>query len=129
MSATKKKVRDLSGLVELAMSIKDKGTGPAIYLGPTVVQAQGAWTRCGPTWIVPGIGWVVFGPGVHVWRTTEGLAQLAEDLAVEPTWHAIGVAVAAHNISFAMLDAVARHHEPVAACLAAVEAVEAEVQS
>lgn len=73
------------------------------YMGACIVQAPGAWTRMGPTWLVPGVGWVVIGPGVANWGTTSGLAQLATDpAACSPQWHTVGVAICpAPNLVFA----------------------------
>lgn len=73
------------------------------YLGPCVVQAPGSWTRVGPTWIVPGIGWVCIGPGAKTWGTKAGLAELATFDTATPEWHAVGVAVVPDpNLVFAV---------------------------
>jgi hypothetical protein len=63
----------------------------SIYVGPALVQAEGGWTRCGPTWVVEHIGWVCVGPGVHRWNTTQGLAEIATYGCAGTTWHADGV--------------------------------------
>ena len=70
--------------------IKTPGT---IYLGPCVVQSPGAWTRVGPTWIIPGVGWLSIGPGAREWGTKEGLAELASRATANPSWHAEGVSI------------------------------------
>ncbi len=76
----------------------------AIYMGVCSVQAKGAWTRCGPTWTVPGVGWIVYGPGVAEWKTTKGLAQISVE-PVTPTWHATAWGIAPEpNIVFAVED-------------------------
>jgi len=73
------------------------------YMGPCVVQAAGAWTRVGPTWLVPGVGWLVIGPGAANWGTKKGLAELATEPGPAPTWHAAGLAIApVPNLGFAM---------------------------
>ena len=83
--------------------------GPARYMGPCVVQAPGAWTRIGPTWLIPGVGWLIIGPGVANWGTQKGLAELATDLGPKPTWHAIGLVIApAPNLVFAVVEEVLR---------------------
>jgi hypothetical protein len=78
----------------------------AIYMGVCLVQARGAWTRCGATWYVPALRiWITYGPGVSSWGTKQGLAQLATDAAAcEPKWHAGGWTVAeSPNLVFAVL--------------------------
>ena len=73
------------------------------YMGPCVVQSPGAWTRVGPTWIVPGIGWVTVGLGVCQWGTTAGLAELASQPTATPKWHALGISISpAPNLVFAV---------------------------
>lgn len=75
----------------------------AQFMGPCVVQASGAWTRIGPTWLVPGIGWLVVGPGVANWGTKKGLAELATEVGPSPSWHAVGLIVAPQpNLVFAV---------------------------
>lgn len=64
-----------------------------IYVGAAVVQSPGAWTRVGPTWLVPGIGWVTIGAGARDWGTKSGLAELATANTAKPTWHAEGISV------------------------------------
>lgn len=78
----------------------------ATYMGTCIMQAPGAWSRMGPTWCVPGIGWVTYGPGVASWGTTAGLAQLAADHGeCSPTWHATGWSIEPNpNIVFAVPD-------------------------
>lgn len=84
--------------------IEGRGTQ---YMGPCVVQAPGAWTRVGPTWLVPGVGWLAVGPGVANWGTKKGLAELATEIGPNPTWHAVGlVIVPAPNLVFAITTAV-----------------------
>lgn len=63
------------------------------YIGPALVQAPGAWTRCGPTWLTKRGLWICVGPGVYDWGTTAGLAQLASSPDPKPKWHAHGVAI------------------------------------
>lgn len=58
------------------------------YMGPCCVNASGGWTRVGPTWDVPGYGWIVWGPGAERWGTTMGLAELAVLGSAKPKWHA-----------------------------------------
>jgi hypothetical protein len=65
-----------------------------VYMGACVLQAPSAWTRCGPTWFVPHVGWITVGPGVRFWGTTKGLAQLASDGDCSPDWHSDGWALA-----------------------------------
>lgn len=80
------------------------------YLGVTVVQAKAAWTRVGPTWLLPGIGYFVAGPGVADWGTKLGLAELAISTSPTPTFHAEGLSCAPEpNIVFAVRDEVAAH--------------------
>lgn len=94
-----------------------KKTGPRIlkwlrdssteYIGPCILDAPGAWTRCGPTWLTKGGIWLVYGPGVCEWGTTEGLAQLARDPQCTPQLHAVGVAMIPNpNLVFACTDSV-----------------------
>lgn len=75
-----------------------------IYLGACIVQAPGAWTRLGPTWLVPGIGTVVIGLGLARWGTSKGLAELATAAGgCKPEWHAVGLAICpAPNLIFAI---------------------------
>ena len=72
------------------------------YLGPCVVQCPGAWTRIGPTWVHPNLGWICLGPGVANWGTTMGLAELATLGTAKPNWHASGVGISSPNVSFVM---------------------------
>lgn len=73
------------------------------YLGPCVVQDPGAWTRLGPTWRVAGDRYICIGPGVNVWGTTQGLAELATADTAKPKFHAIGISISPRpNIIFAM---------------------------
>jgi hypothetical protein len=60
-----------------------------VYMGACLVQANGAWTRSGPTWLTK-YGWVIWGPGLRSWGTTKGLAELASERTPTPTWHAPG---------------------------------------
>lgn len=116
----------LRGMLEQAPRIERLLQGPdVIYLGPCVVQAPGAWTRIGPTWLVPGVGTLVIGPGLARWGTSQGLAQLAVDAAAcKPEWHAVAIAVTATpNIIFALTSA-----SITAPCLASVAALAAEVE-
>lgn len=86
----------------------------ALFMGFCVVQAPGAWTRIGPTWLVPGVGWITDGLGVRRWGTTEGLAQLAGEKAADaqPEWHARGWSIVpTPNVVYA-LDDVARKALP-----------------
>lgn len=76
-----------------AETVKRVLSDDATYMGVCVVQSPGAWTRCGPTWLDPRIGWVTAGLGVRAWNTTEGLAELATSTAPSPSWHAPGVSV------------------------------------
>jgi len=77
-----------------------------IYVGPTIVQAKGAWSRMGPTWLVPGVGWVCYGPGVDKWGTTQGLAELSSADSAKPSMHAVGWSIAPDpNIVFPMVEA------------------------
>lgn len=79
-----------------------------IYLGACVVQGPGSWTRIGPTWVVPGVGWITAGAGVAKWGTQAGLAQLAGPTAVDaaPQLHALGWSIMERpNVVFAMDDA------------------------
>ncbi len=92
----------------------------ATYLGVVVVQASGAWTRCGPTWVVPGLGWIVYGPGLAEWKTNKGLAQLACE-TVEPRYHATAWGISpVPNIAFAIEDDQIKNLKDVAAAVAAV---------
>lgn len=87
------------------MSTKSKKTGmtaakvnetlpdDAKYLGVCVMQCPGAWTRMGPTWYSPQLGFINAGLGVRSWNTSEGLAELATSTAPTPSFHAAGVAV------------------------------------
>ncbi len=85
------------------------------YLGVCVVQKPGAWTRMGPTWRHPEIGWVCLGPGVHQWNTKLGLAELAASEEVAPSWHATAFSMCEKpNLAFAVARAVSGHHEEVA---------------
>jgi hypothetical protein len=105
MATTKTKpgigVRDmLESAPRVAAALSRPGT---IYYGACVVQTPGAWTRVGPTWLVPGLGWVTVGLGVRQWGTTAGLAELASQPTAKPTWHARGVSVVpAPNLVFAV---------------------------
>lgn len=95
----------LAGAPHYAAQLRGKD---AVYMGPCVVQCPGAWSRCGPTWLVPVGGtavWGVVGPGVLRWGTTEGLAQLTVGGA-KPTWHSVGFAWSPlPNLAFAMTAA------------------------
>ena len=62
----------------------------ATYMGPCIVQAPGAWSRTGPTWLVKNVGWVTYGPGVKRWGTEEGLAELCSSVKPKPELHAEG---------------------------------------
>lgn len=116
--ATEKKVKksaiSLLDMAKFALEQSKIGSAAPTYLGPMVVQAPGAWSRVGPTWVVPGIGWLVFGPGLRTWGTSEGLAQLGCDPNTQPQWHAIGVSfVPEPDISFGMLPEVVKAHQKV----------------
>lgn len=92
----------LEGAPRVYAQVRDKSR--STYLGPTIVQAPGGWCRIGPTWLVQGLGWVVCGPGINRWNTTEGLAEIATKGCEKTTWHADGVAVAqAPNLVFSVL--------------------------
>ncbi len=64
--------------------------GDAQYCGPCVLNSVGAWTRCGPTFRLSNGVFLVVGPGVRNWNTTKGLAEIATNPEVVPTWHALG---------------------------------------
>lgn len=76
----------------------------AVYIGPCVVQSPGAWTRVGPTWYDRTTRvWVTIGPGAAQWNTTSGIAQLALDPNVSPSWHETGVSLSPEpNLVFVM---------------------------
>lgn len=123
MATKEKKVASSLNLVKMAkVAIQQSkiGSGDPIYLGVLVVQAPGAWSRVGPTWIVPGVGHLVFGPGLRTWGTSEGLAQLACDTKTQPQWHAIGVSTTDPDITFYMFDEVVEAHAPVKAVVDAL---------
>lgn len=87
----------------IALCLRDPATR---YMGTCVIQAPGAWTRVGPCWVVPGVGWVCYGPGVERWGTSKGLAQLAVDAACKPSLHATAwTTVPAPNLAFALESA------------------------
>ena len=93
------------------------------YMGPCVVQTPGAWTRVGPTWLIPGVGWLVVGPGAANWGTKKGLAELATDVTPSPTWHAIGLAISPDpNLVFAVVEEVLRSPAMTEVAALAVEA-------
>lgn len=111
----------------IAGLLRTKGT---VFLGPTIVQCPGAWTRVGPTWAVPGIGWVVYGPGIFKWGTTSGLAQLCREDTGKTTMHATAWStVPTPNLGFAVEEGGmrAKAFEEVASATAAAEAWWAEV--
>lgn len=92
----------------------------AEYLGACVIQAPGAWTRIGGTWVDAAGRWWCAGPGVDLWGTTGGLAELASATTATPTWHAAGIACApAPHIVFAVAPEVLAHHGGVLAAWAA----------
>jgi len=96
----------LAGVPRIAALIRRNSSD---YLGICIVQAPGAWARLGATWATER-GWVVIGPGISSWETTQGLAELAVSTAPRPTWHAVGVAVApVPNLAFACLTEVVAH--------------------
>lgn len=79
-------------LVALLAAVLPEISG-ARYYGPCVVAAPGAWTRCGPTWRLASGDWVVVGPGIGVWGTTAGLAQLCREAPSGTAWHATAAAI------------------------------------
>jgi len=90
----------------------------ALYLGSCIVQAPGAWTRVGPTWLDRERlqAWVVVSIGAARWGTSEGLAQLATSVDCKPQWHAPGTAIVPlPNLAFLIEPHVlqAEHMAPV----------------
>lgn len=115
----------LDGAPRLAAQVRARGE----YMGACIVQAPGGWARIGPTWHVPGLGWVVVGSGVNRWNTTLGLAEIATVGCKKTTWHADGVAVApAPNIVYAVLQGAldSGHVARCAELAAQAEEVQAE---
>lgn len=81
------------------------------YLGVCIVQAPGAWSRMGPTWLTARGIWICCGPGLGVWGTTLGLAELAHDITAKPTWHACAAGMCPQpNLVFAVSPEAAEHH-------------------
>jgi len=63
------------------------------YIGVCLVCGSEGWTRAGPTWIRQNGNYLVVGPGVAVWGTERGLAQLAITKA-KPSWHEVAASIA-----------------------------------
>ena len=94
----------------------------AEYIGVTVLNAPGGWTRVGPTWRTRH-GYLVYGPGAARWGTTLGLAELASAPTAKPTWHATGWALCpAPNILYLVAEVAlgSKAMGPVREALAAV---------
>lgn len=86
----------------------------AQYMGVCVVQAPGAWTRVGPTWLTESGIWYTVGAGVNSWGTTQGLAELATSTAPKPTWHAVGISASPNpNIVYACSRDVVQQNMPL----------------
>lgn len=114
--------RTLTDLIpaRLMKMLRQKGT---VYFGPCVVNAPGAWTRCGPTWKLTSGVFLVVGPGVRNWNTSKGLAQLAVDPSVAPTLHEEGATLVPDPaIMIAVTDAALRGPNATRVC-ALTEAV------
>ena len=91
----------------LALLKKAHDDGALSYHGVCVVQAKAAWSRVGPTWSVPGIGWFVAGPGLKSWGTSKGLAEFVVSMEPTPEYHSEGMACCPEpNIVFALVDSV-----------------------
>jgi len=105
VAKTKDRV-SLSAMIDMAPRVKAALKRPGvIYMGPCVVQAPGAWTRVGPTWLVPNVGWITVGPGARQWGTTQGLAELASEDTAKPTWHSLGISIVPDpHLVFAMQE-------------------------
>ena len=113
---TKSLANILTDTASASRLIRASGTE---YLGPCIVQCEGSWTRVGPTWVTQRGIWVVFGPGLSRWGTTEGLAQLSISDAVTPVWHSIGVGIVpTPHICFPVMRTLlsASHMETVRLC-------------
>lgn len=78
----------------------------AEYIGICAMQAPGAWTRIGATWVTPEGRWINIGQGVGSWGTSRGLGQLASDDDARPEWHAPAVVICPDpNAVFVLTDA------------------------
>ena len=75
------------------------------YIGVSVVNYQGSWTRVGPAWKVDGEVCCV-GFGVRSWGTSRGLAQLATGTDARPSWHACAFSAAPANLVFSVTKEV-----------------------
>lgn len=94
-----------------------------VYLGPVIIQAPSAWCRAGATWYVPSTAcWIVYGPGLARWGTSQGLAQLASASdACNPKYHATAwCIVPAPNLCFAIEEGQLEHLGPIRDAVAAV---------
>lgn len=91
----------LSGLPEARRRKLNKEN----YIGVTVANYQGSWTRVGPSWKVDGELCCV-GFGTRTWGTSRGLAQLATGLDAKPTWHACAFSAAQVNLAFSVTQEV-----------------------
>ena len=105
-TATKEKAKSLqkalADVPRVEEMLKTEGTK---YMGACLVQSPGAWTRVGPTWLVPGLGWVTYGPGARRWGTEKGLAELATGDSTNTEWDAEGVSISPNpNVVYAVSD-------------------------